>query len=410
MARVDRIPTYIPIIVLEDGGQRTSMELKAWVADEAPAIWEVRRILIMLMPRRGGFKVGAVLRRDLAPFREQLALIGFDPEQHIAPSTRAVRHGFNRSDSNVRDDAIADDIKDEWSCSTPALLLLLLWWTVNRKMVREKKLGASILVAFIKSLAAAAALTEIVDIDISYIEADARALCAMEPVSADWCCHTSSYATALKPSAHGCIWGFTVAALHKMFGLALQCKAMELALQRIVRRIAVAVDSGIIRGDWNHDPLRADAILRGVKRNLRIDEDYKRAALRASSSGRASSSRVLMRALGDVDPSLCLYWSKAELSSVVVCGWMTFSNIRTLCIAPDASRFGNPAEDTLAIPIYSPDCDFGHWCPLQVCLGGSGAGHVRGYSAPKLCGPAYGFLGNGLAGEASKCDSHARQA
>lgn len=107
----ERQPCYIPFVLLEDGGDRSSIQLKAW-ASAAGVRWELRRVLRILMPKRGIFKVGGLLQRDLSGFRGSLQLLGITLEEEIKPSVRAAVHNAREAPGVVDVD---EDLRDEWS-------------------------------------------------------------------------------------------------------------------------------------------------------------------------------------------------------------------------------------------------------------------------------------------------------
>lgn len=357
----DGQPRYIRVVLLERDGHRSSIDLKAWSFEDGPhAVWELRRFLRLLMPNRGRFKVGSLLHRDLSDFRTFAGQVGLCIDRGIRPSVRASASAGSAGSSD--DTIAAEELRDEWSMETPIVLLLLVWWSAQRRMSREKELGKQLLDAWLRTLTGAGDLR---GLRMHSLDANIRSCCGAPPVEQGLCCHANALAATSPPAPQACAWTSAIHMLQALFGMALQCAALARKLGEVCRSLAVFIDHGVHTGGWCSDPLRAEAILRGVKRNLRIDEDYKRAAMRASESGRAHNSRALMRALGEVNPSSSASWCQTELANYIAAGWMTYEGAMTICIAPDASRFGNLAEDTLAIPVYSPDAGFGHWCPSQ---------------------------------------------
>ena len=101
----------------------------------------------------------------------------------------------------------------------------------------------------------------------------------------------------------------------------------------------------------------------GAKRRRVIDEYLKAAVILRGAKGQASVGAVA-RSLGlDHDGHAGRDWGTSKMTTYLAACWRTWEHIEVVGISADASRFGNPQEETVAYA--ATDGWVGGWLPVQ---------------------------------------------
>lgn len=161
----------------------------------------------------------------------------------------------------------------------------------------------------------------------------------------------------------------------KVFGLLMyfyklrvECPAAKHILIRMLLLISEAADSRI--EEWTtDDPGKVGgAMLPGntSKKRRLVDNDFKQfVCFKAMRSGSAYSSGNWAKSTSVASQSTAGAWDESLLAEYQAAGWLTGETVCTVHIAPDAARFGAPAQETLLIPCWLPKPNIGCWLPPQ---------------------------------------------
>ena len=109
---------------------------------------------------------------------------------------------------------------------------------------------------------------------------------------------------------------------------------------------------------------------RSRKRALPMDEDYGGCILQAVWDGTCRSSAAFLQSHGR-QTQVGTKLEGRYINEYQAAGWMVGAKRGDLSIAPDGTRVGNPAEETLVIPTWSAKAELGMRIPPMVHLGGS---------------------------------------
>lgn len=161
----------------------------------------------------------------------------------------------------------------------------------------------------------------------------------------------------------------------KVFELALgfysirfDCPAAKHVLVRMLRLIAESINDRI--EEWTtDDPGKVDnAMLAGntSKKRRLVDNDLKHfVCFKAMRSGKAYSSGNWATSTGVASESTAGAWDESLLAEYQAAGYLMGQKVCVVHIAPDAARFGAPAQETLLIPCWLPHPNVGCWLPPQ---------------------------------------------
>lgn len=117
--------------------------------------------------------------------------------------------------------------------------------------------------------------------------------------------------------------------------------------------IAEAIDEAVADRPCS-DPLDIKH-LRAKSKKRRTDIDFEMAVVRRLQvESRASSSASFARARNDISDKTATCFDEASLRWHISSGWMSFVSCQRFALAFDASRLGEPAEETEVYALWSP--------------------------------------------------------
>ena len=165
---------YIDTLVASgDDCLQQAFEWKAWRRAGEPVCWELRRPLMQVVPRKE-LLIGKMLATswDLQPYDtlgRQLCGDG-----HIKTSVKAAAARASKGLEATEDDAV----KQEWSCTTASLVLLLAWLALFKKKVSQKAAARALWEALFSRLVPASTLSSWQELRVP---AEQLASCGEEP-------------------------------------------------------------------------------------------------------------------------------------------------------------------------------------------------------------------------------------
>lgn len=169
--------------------------------------------------------------------------------------------------------------------------------------------------------------------------------------------------------------------LFDMWALSSECAACKRQLVRVVASVVASMDAGAPTKAYTTDPRRSheddgDAGRR-TKRH-RVDEDYKTAIVAlAVQKGSARTPRAVIVADGKACADNVGTWDKNHMLLLQSSSWLAFSRAQHISVAGDASRLGNPAEETQVNLACNLETGVACWLPPQVCMGASNVCALR---------------------------------
>jgi len=195
--------------------------------------------------------------------------------------------------------------------------------------------------------------------------ADAMQLCQQEIGAAGLCCHALQIPSPSSQAAGATgLPELLVARLRALFQWHHACPAVSFWLKGMVVEVSCMLEKRLNEQDLLHDAFKLQQHPGGGRcKRQRLDEDFKLKMAGASQAGMASSSGAQCRALGEKRNSY--KWDTKDLNLYMRQCWRVFEKVKTITLAQDASKLGNPGEDTMVYAAFSPDLHCGIWLPPQ---------------------------------------------
>ena len=112
--------------------------------------------------------------------------------------------------------------------------------------------------------------------------------------------------------------------------------------------------------------------LQGRKRKLRVDEDLKSELLKRTVQGPQPDDKNMYAQLRPGNSSSTVAkWRHRMCHQQLHANWAVFSDGTSLSVALDATRLGNPGEETLALVAWSRSSSLekATWLPIQARRG-----------------------------------------
>lgn len=351
MAQASLSYSFIPCSCVDGGGKACTVSLCCWELGEV-VWWELRIPAKHLLPSRASLDLHRLSQRDLQGWKEAVVASGCDLDEHLAAS---------RKSQGSRGEELQDINQQEWAMTTFALLTLMLWWSTSRRRVVEKGMGEALLHGILLATLHGDVATDPMWglLDPAFLQHCRHGALGQGP-----CCHYTAAREHMllqegAVSQLRCAqWLLTV---HKA---GLECPMLAMWGAHLCKGLAAEVDRGVRAGDWSSDALKDATHLGGPKKKLRISEAYRQATNTAVAEGRAISRTRVLKLGGDVCESSARSWDNHDAQVLLASGWQSFGKVSNLTLAPDASRLGNPAEDTEMFPAWTSDGNIAMWlCP-----------------------------------------------
>tara|TARA_A100001015_G_scaffold302509_1_gene390792 strand:- start:855 stop:1631 length:777 start_codon:yes stop_codon:yes gene_type:complete len=239
----------------------------------------------VLVHRISTFKVGKLLKRDLAGWRMLLDGCKFEVAQHIFPSL---------SSEISRGSQVDDDVRDAWECSTQALLLLFIFWVNERNSPSEVAVGRTIFASFLSECLGGEGASTFVE-DMKSVPSDVASICCAAGGSGELCDHMSLVFAVGDGSALNDWPNTAVDQLAKGFSNAPDCLALQNWMPIVIDALKDIVENYVDNTTFTRT-LMCEGALQGPRKKLRIDTDLKREIYEAVASGKAHNPQALVRA------------------------------------------------------------------------------------------------------------------
>jgi hypothetical protein len=320
--------------------------LGQWKASEASGrvFWELRRVVDTLGLRT---KLCKLVSTQGHLWKEALEAAGFAWDSHVKASRHAAQASASATDALVR---------DEYGITTEALLMILLFWTGFQ---RDPGPPRAVLRTFLRR-----ALPEAQPAQLCFrsIPESCFSMCRAGVVEGSpYCSHCRQYLAACTGHAS---MHWHAESLLQLFVFSGGCSALARWLGCLVAQFAALVVAHLDMFTTT-DALKASH-LQGPSKKRRIDEDFKQVVSEnVLKEKRATSSAAFLRAAGEIHDSSGRQWDEKMLARYQGDCWASMASSECVVLAQDASRLGEPAEETLMQAAFSPGVAIGCWFPPQ---------------------------------------------
>lgn len=331
---------FAPCSAVTASNEVAQREWKAHVYDDGAIYWEVRRfILAFLAGGRKDFEVAKILRAARGPLTTVLEEWGLSLDNEILPSFKAASCRGEATMLNAKG-------RGEWTSSTPGALAWLLHLSCASHRAKSKEQAKALLRGFLVAFASpASAAAHSMAEDIK----QALSSC-QQPPQGHWgsCCHLRIAIDAmLTAGPAGQMWTNLTKALQHIYLARPVCVASRRLLAGVLQRLCQDVD-GKVSDMQPPKNFSSFSMPQGRKRKLRIDEDYKRYLVsEAVAAKRAHCGAQYAKTTGDVHPETARKWDEAHMANYIAAAWHTMGSSTLVSLACDASKVGNPAEETV---------------------------------------------------------------
>lgn len=354
-AAEQRRPGVVTLRVI-DGASVTDVPVK-WCMAGDTVQWELRSPFRYILGKPL-VRVAQLVRVSLAPCWRFLQQSGCDEEN-------LVRHS-HKSASAQRDDDL-EGLDKEFTASGTGFVGMLAWMCQCRRLHAEQVRANNLLVSFLRHfINDPRAVLQLCKQVPHAIRVQCRA--GVDERS-DMCTHVTSFGRRVSTGGqdvdeHERVAQWLVAFVETLTET--PCRALGSCFRHMIDGVSAAVVRYI---DGRAAPSIKELeqnVLEGPVRKLRVDTDFKLAVL----SKVAKKDRMMITSVlsdyGDATTAQTAHWLTEYLHSYVMAMHQRFAEARSITLTPDASRLGNPAEETVVYPIYAADLGVGGWCAPQV--------------------------------------------
>lgn len=320
-----------------------------------PVWFELQGVLFVLVPPQTArnMKVSKVIAKLKEKFARFAEMFGSSFEDAILPSRRAWPN----------DERMHPCARQEFQTSTVGLFALFFYWHQTRHSLSERAQAKELCIRLFRKFFDGATLGIVgaARIPPSILESCPARSDFTEGV----CIHVDELLDrekAMQDDIGYCMWEL----LEFLQLRAPVCSTLASWLEFVLTRAADEVNRRIPTHS-SGDALKNAALHEtGRGRKRRVDEDYIAALGAASSEGRGGNSSCIARALGDIDCSVANKHDEKFLREYNSAGHLLFEGVQECGLTYDASRLGQPPEETVMFCLERLDRGVAMWLPPQV--------------------------------------------
>lgn len=342
-------PTYVPLAYRVDG-RCIPLKWKAWINDDGSVDWELWAILQALVPKRNWqgkhIRAQKVLSADFGGWLMWASRVR-GSEAVVRPSAKSLRSLGKPTDDRTHDTVVL---------STYGVLSLFAWAMAFRKTRINRECAEQCFRSFLL-----VTYPELLDMDFdmpSYL-ATAQDECD-EDAEVGMCCHLRRLQGL---QSEGDAVDQARDFLRAAFMFDGKCQATTSLIDDLATTLSSGIDQHLAGRDFPSDPVLHAERRKGTKRHRTHDEDLKKEVVRRASRGQASVGSVA-RATGLAKQHGSVKWHLGVLPSYLAASWRSWRDCAVLSLSADASKFGMPAEETMAYALT--DGWSSGWLPPQV--------------------------------------------
>ena len=340
-------------------GTFVSHQWKAWVNTDGLVRWSLRCFVeAQHLPgyKKASFDLASWLSRNRAMLKALLEQHGETYDSSIFDSRLAAQR---------KDDAAAPgDNKAEYTCTSKALLAMLVWWSQAKQKHAEKSLAKALCEGFL-----AESLPAAVDFggELQAMLPDVEASCQAAPLAGGRCCHLQELIVGL--GANLCTSPAAVATsiMSALIRGHPACQAISELRLEFCNDVVDKVDMQLHTGKFHADLQELEPGASGQKKRRRVDEDWKDHIInKAMRHGLAKSGQQLLKAGAKVHPNVAPHWMKEFPLTYQAASWRLLKDARYLALTSDGARLGDPPEEAILFFAHGLEQDVGVVLPPQV--------------------------------------------
>lgn len=360
MAAAHELYYIISCAATPNAGAQVRLDWKAWFHD-GTARWDLQRVTSVLSSTSGtSQQLHRWWKEKLKSLKGLWEVLPVPAPAYI-PSKRSqdatsLHHGQNRG--------YQDASHEVGTLSTRALLVFLevTASTSRRRLLRE--VATSLLDQF---FCAALPGSVLQDVDWRAVPEDVMSECWMSDAMGQ-CHHLDICLGGLDDKEKSPQQRLRIA-FSALMQQSVQCDACSSWARHFLELRGGIVYDIVPQVAYTTDPTKSERPrdIRGHR--VQEDEDYKRyVTSNVIRDRRAVSAGTFLRAEGHTDGRLGHKWCHKELSRYQTAAWLNAACATSVALAVDATRLGNPGEDTLALAswVQVPGKQFGAVLPPQV--------------------------------------------
>lgn len=321
-------------------------------------LWELRRFLDIVWER--SVEVHHFLRKFRDEFVEDLGLAGLCPDDEIMLSAKAWRARSS--------DPPPPHLQEEYQISSEGLVCLLARWSSARRLAKHRSACASTLQSLMASCLTDGRATEVLTA-CPAIELLQQCDCFDE--SRRGCAHFVGVYDAV--NRHGQAPQMLVAELVALLAQHAGCCAAIKAWLAVLLPFMCHRFVDRVTSEFEDDPLQArpDSLCTN-SRKRRIDSDLKTAVVMdAMAKRRAMTPGAYATATGEYARSTAATWQPVLMGQYRAACFSELGGGDIYAVAFDASRLGQPKEETLMLALSLPLQGRAGWLPPQVIVWGA---------------------------------------
>ncbi|CAK0881064.1 unnamed protein product [Prorocentrum cordatum] len=327
--------------------------------------WEFRRFVPVLLYRwkqAKPSKVFQALRLDVAQLADALQM---PVARRTFLSLRAEAERVKKGGQPTPPQSQPFISRPPYSVTTEALLMWLLYHSSSRKLESHRVRAQAMILALLCCF-----LSPEIHANMAWddIWSDQVCACCDGDLGHATCAHFRAAPPRPRPGRDGN--QDLVESMVKFAKLVPVCGASAEALRRLLQFISAAVYAGASVGASDNSCKQRP--LRGRKRQLRTDEDYKHHVMVQLPKKRAimGGSMALACDSDMRDESRGRDWLCQQVNEYLHSGWHQLASHgplrRPMSLVEDAARLGNPKQETEVSSIWIPELQTGRFLPAQV--------------------------------------------
>lgn len=342
------------------GGLPVSITWKAFVYSGGIITWELRRVALdYLMGARQHLELSKIVKGMQAPWGALLQSLGTNFSDAVIPSLKSAA---SRDEVAIRNPLV----RSEWTVTTKGLLAFLII-IAGASHSRERRVrGDALLRAWAGRLVPPG---DVCPESLQIIASQSASACSFDPDSRGICSHMATALPAEGLADGTMVWRYLSCCLVRLYGMSKDCEAALASFISIVGTLADKIDKLVVDMPAPQDILKME-LLRGTKRKLRVDEEYKlEVGNGLVCKKRVHSGAQYVKATGDFGESAPRKWEGTTMLQYRAAAMDTCTKGQVVWVASDGSRVGQPAEETLVSLLWDQASDRGIVLPPQASAG-----------------------------------------
>ena len=346
----------LPTSALDECGRTVEGKWKAFLYDDGPVFWELRRVVLdCLNGARQNLELSKIVKNVQESGWRYLELLGTDFEQSVIPSFKAC---CSRDEEAI----VGPLVRSEWTVSTKGLVAWLVLWAASSHDHERRQRVDALLRAWL-SKAVDPSLANPSAWSVWLLAVGGR--CEQDPDHRGLCSHLACVITDVDLGDGLLKWRYLATVLLRLFGLGTACPAAVAFQSHLVDAVVKSIHGRLDDIEWESD-ISKFPLLQGSKRKLRIDEDYKREVGQGLvGNKRVHSGAQFARATGDVAACTARQWDGNYMLQYRAACKATCELGEVLWLSSDASRIGQPAEETTVCLAWDHSSNRGVILPPQ---------------------------------------------